>query len=86
MEGWILNDSCLVFVIIFDSLEDIEQTVDQLVPLFEVDLLLPRTLLALMTFDDIAMLLPSGKFPTDASLANLYYFMKSSSSDDLVSM
>ena len=44
--------------------------------MFEVDHLLPRSFLALMNLHHIPQLICSKKFPLDACLANVTFFIK----------
>lgn len=52
------------------------EVVKKMIPLFEMDFLLPRTLLALMPFRNAVELLKTIKFPVNAALANLCCFMR----------
>lgn len=68
---------CLNCFFICCRVKVIEEHKRELVDLFEVDKMLPRTLLALMDLEGVLHLTPQIPFHTDASVANIRHFIKS---------
>lgn len=50
-------------------------TIKQLVPLFEIDMLLPRSIMALTNPRHLAKILEMNVFPEDVLIATLYYYV-----------
>ena len=48
---------------------------EKLIPLFKLDALLPRSIIACLCFDAIPNLAITKLFPPDVLAANLYYFL-----------
>ena len=52
-----------------------QRYLDELSPLFQMDCLLPRTLLSVMSLEHIEHVFTSMIVPPDACLANVFYFV-----------
>lgn len=47
---------------------------DCLKPMFKVDYLLPRSLIAALNYEQFVDVVPTGLIPTEVTLAGIYYF------------
>ena len=55
----------------------LDDYISKLAPLFQIDELLPRTMIASLNINSVAKAATTKYFPPDVLAANLYYFIKS---------
>lgn len=59
---------------IFNNSRDAKMMLDCLSPMFKVDYLLPRSLVAALNYEQFVDVVPSGLIPPEVTLAGIYYF------------
>lgn len=52
-----------------------------LVPYFEMDYLLPRSLMSCIRIDQISVIIKDNQIPSDVIIATLYFYIRSKTSD-----
>ncbi|KAL3881513.1 hypothetical protein ACJMK2_027945, partial [Sinanodonta woodiana] len=61
-------------------------TLNHLLPLFEMDYLLPRSIMAMLTLNEAVEVIGTGRIPFEVCAANLTYFVKTSKANEVKTM